>query len=958
MNDIEVCINKNDKNQKNRGDLLEKIAKEFLERLGYNVETNVRKTGVELDLLCKANVNSSKQIYVECKAYQEGNKIQANVIKNIVGIRGIRDYDEVWLIALSEFGQDAKGLKEEIQKNEKKSKHYTFYTPKEFLKALQNNGLIRNPDIPRQEIKKRIKSENEIGNHCLLIAEYGYFWAFEHKQGGKPKNIFITYANNGELVEDKDLLENLQNLDSSFSHLNFKFILDNANGYLYPNNIMINFKLNDNYLKSINDMGIKLTHPNKNELILTDIFCYQDLQNLQDINENNISIINSEKILTLGDYKKCIIFGEEVSGKTALLRMYQIKFNEKDLIPICVNAKDIKTSEYDKFENLLTKCLKKQYGEHNNLNIFIKNKKDSIILLIDDLEDLGIKKREYKSKFFEMLSSYFTNILIFSDISLEMEILTKREIRDELNNFKFYKIKEYGYKLRDAIIEKWLNIGAKETIKDNDLFDKKDKIAKIIDNLIGTKFIPTYPLYIVVLLQQIESGTSHNLSGSAYAEFYNYLINEAMGGAGIKPEELDFYHTYLSFVAYEFFIRGVREIEKSELENIHKKYCEEYHKRDFQEVYNKLIKTRLIKNICEVYSFGQNYIYYFYVAKYLSDNLERRNKADEIQKQINMLIERLYRIEFANIIIFFIHHSKARAESIIEQILNKAKNLFEGISAINFSKKELENINNLIDKDLEIAIKEDIKPEEYRKKELELKDEIDNNDTQNIKESREIARYDEELIDLDIFGKTNLSMKLMEIIGQIAKNYYGSLPKNEKMILLNEVISLGLSNLNFFVQQISEYQDFLIKEIDELNKKIDEGQSYKKKQNAEQIIFNFVIMICFGFIKKISTSISSEYLLDEINNLTDNNANLIIKNAVKLEFSNGLIKDKIKIINKYKEFDEDNNFVTKELLRIFVLEHLYKFDVKYDLKQSVCQSLNISLLKQKQILIIKSKDKK
>ncbi|WP_334084649.1 restriction endonuclease [Helicobacter typhlonius] len=954
MKMIQVCINKNDKNQKNRGDLLEKIAKEFLERLDYSVETEVRKTGMELDLLCKANANPSKQIYVECKAYQENNKIQADVIEKIVGIKTIKKYNEVWLIALSELGKDAKGLKEEIQEDKSESKHYTFYTPKEFLEALQNNKLICNPDIPQQEIKKRIESENTIGNHCLLITEYGYFWAFEHKQGGKPKNIFVAYANNGELVEEKDLLENLQNLDSSFSNLNFNFILDSTNAS-NSSSVITDFKLGSNYFKSINDIGIKLTHPNKNELTLSDIFCYQDLQNLQDINDNKVSVISSERILTLGNYKKCIIFGEEVSGKTALLRMYQIKFNENGLIPICINAKDIKTGEYDKFENLLIKYFKNQYGEYNELNTLIKNKKDSIVLLIDDLEDLGIKKREYKPPFFKMLSNHFENILIFSDDSVEMEILTKREIKDELDNFKLYKIKEYGYKLRDTIIEKWLNIGVKETISDNELFDKKDKITKVIDTLIGTKFIPTYPLYIVVLLQQIESGTSHNLSGSAYAEFYNYLINEAMGGAGIKPEELDFYHTYLSFIAYEFFIRGVREIDKLELENIHEKYCKEYHKRNFQEVYEKLIKARLIKNICEVYSFGQNYIYYFYVAKYLSDNSEKRSKTEEIQNQINMIIERLYRIEFANIIIFFIHHSKARAESIIEQILNKAKNLFQGISAINFSTKELENINKLIDKDLEIAIKEDTKPEEYRKKELEYKDEIDNK-IPSIKDNQEIVRYDEEVIDLDIFGKTNLSMKLMEIIGQIAKNYYGSLPKNEKMTLLNEVINLGLSNLNFFIQQINEYQDSLIKEIDELNKKTDNGQNYTREQNAKRIIFNFVVMMCFGFTKKISTSISSEYLFDEINNLDDNNANSIIKNAVKLEFSNGLHKDKL--IKKYEEFDKDNNSVAKELLRIFVLEHLYKFDVKYNLKQSVCQNLKISLSKQNQILIAKSKDKK
>ena len=70
---------------------------------------------MELDLLCKSNANISKKVYVECKAYQLDNKIQADAIKNIVGIRELENYEEVWLISLSEMGKEAKGLKEKIQ---------------------------------------------------------------------------------------------------------------------------------------------------------------------------------------------------------------------------------------------------------------------------------------------------------------------------------------------------------------------------------------------------------------------------------------------------------------------------------------------------------------------------------------------------------------------------------------------------------------------------------------------------------------------------------------------------------------------------------------------------------------------------------------------------------------------------------------------------------------------------
>lgn len=948
---IQVCVNKNDKNQKKRGDLLEKISKEFLEGLDYSVETEVKKTGMEVDLLCKANANPTKRIYVECKAYQINNKIQADVIKNIVGIRELENYEEVWLVALSELGKEAKGLKEKIQSGEK-SRFYTFYTQKEFLKALENNRLICNVEIPKSKIKSLIKSENEIGDFSLLITEYGYFWAIEHKKGGKSHNIFIAYASNGELVKEEELLSNLQELDSNYSDLNFKIILQISKNVNFTIN---DLKLNKEYLKTLNDIGMKLTHPHKNEIILSDIFCYPDLQSLQNINDDRITTISSEKLLLLykSEIKKYIIFGEEISGKTTLLRMLQIKFNEKGFLTLLINAENIKLGDYNQFERVLSKCFKEQYGLNNYMDFksILKNNSENFILLIDDFDELRIRQNKHKIKLINILNDNFKNIIILSDDSVEIEIMTKEDIRKELDGFSFYKIKEYGHKLRDVIIEKWVTLGVEQDIGDNDLFEKKDKITKIINNIIGTKFIQTYPFYIIVLLQQIESGTSFNLGGSAYAEFYNYIINESMGKTNIKPDELDFYHTYLSFVAYKFFIKGAKEVDKEYMEEIHEEYCLKYHKRDFNDVYHNLIKARIVKEASNMFSFGQNYIYYFYVAKYLSDNAERDNK---VREQIDMLIERLYRIEFANIIIFFVHHSKARAESIIDKIIEKAKSIFNNIKPTTMSKKELLGINKLIDESLKIAM-DSQNPKEYRDRELDIKDSI-NNGIEEIESDMQV-KYDEKIIDLDIFGKTNLSMKLMEIMGQIAKNYYGSLPKTKKMTLLNETINLGLTNLNFFIKDISEYKDMLIKEIEKLDKKIENKQINDKESSSKRTIFAFTLIVCFAFIKKISFSISSEYLSEEIKDIKDkdNNAALIIKNAINLESINGLRKNNI--IELYEKFEQDKNFIPKELLRIFVIEHLYKFDIKFDLKQSICKKLNIDIDTQNRILKNKWRNK-
>ncbi|OYZ24941.1 MAG: hypothetical protein B7Y23_07765 [Sulfurovum sp. 16-42-52] len=75
--------------------------------------------------------------------------------------------------------------------------------------------------------------------------------------------------------------------------------------------------------------------------------------------------------------------------------------------------------------------------------------------------------------------------------------------------------------------------------------------------------------------------------------------------------------------------------------------------------------------------------------------IKRLYVSEQIKEQIDKLIKRLYVSEFANIIIFLIHHSKTRAENIIDKILNEAKEIFNEISPATLSKDELSKINEL-----------------------------------------------------------------------------------------------------------------------------------------------------------------------------------------------------------------------------------------------------------------------
>ena len=69
--------------QNEQGNVLERTAVELLKIRGYKVQTQLRMTGVELDLLCHDDV-SGKTIYVECKAYNENN-LSSEEIYSLIG---------------------------------------------------------------------------------------------------------------------------------------------------------------------------------------------------------------------------------------------------------------------------------------------------------------------------------------------------------------------------------------------------------------------------------------------------------------------------------------------------------------------------------------------------------------------------------------------------------------------------------------------------------------------------------------------------------------------------------------------------------------------------------------------------------------------------------------------------------------------------------------------------------
>lgn len=202
---------------KERGDLLENLVKRLLLAQSYDVETEVRLTAVELDLLCCHTINK-KTIYVECKAYRDKN-IDANILKNLLGTLILKNYSEAWLITTSDFGKDAKGFIHEWKtKPQQDAEKLSFYGPQEIITSLINANVIQSPP------KSSLIEAHNLADQILLITPYGFFWATPILSGGIPTKVIFHHASNNQPVIDTALLDNIRKTDTTLNEL--EYILD------------------------------------------------------------------------------------------------------------------------------------------------------------------------------------------------------------------------------------------------------------------------------------------------------------------------------------------------------------------------------------------------------------------------------------------------------------------------------------------------------------------------------------------------------------------------------------------------------------------------------------------------------------------------------------------------------------------------------------------------------------
>lgn len=806
---------------------------------------------------------------------------------------------------------------------------------------------------------------NYLNNQIESISDF-VFLGHEHikkeyiKQCGKDKVVYIkgTALQENELKDisgfsfmiiDTDIREykkisysyqgDIYYSNTDTDWVNYTDIIENRSKKLKLKNQQINF---------LTDVGFNLTHPRKEKLSLLDIYVYPNLD-LISIDEkesttNDKPYINSKDLEIIDNSKNYIfILGDEKYGKTSLAKKMYLDYFNKEICPIYINGPEIKSKDCNNIESLIEKVLLYQY-ENDMLEYFKQLDNNKKVIIIDDFDKISISSK-LKCRLITNLSKRYPNVIIFANTLFDFEELLDDHSEMLINTmFEQYRIKSFGYKLKDQLIHRWNLIGQEDIYDDEDLIIEDEKTLKNMNTIIGNNYIPSVPFYLLIIIQSLELGNEHNFKDSAYGYYYEYLILQTLNKISDIQGDIDAFRNFIIMLSREFYVKSVNKISQEDLYTFHEEFCEEYRISrtfenfiNFNSFINDICEANILKERYGMYEFSYKYIYYYCIGKYFAENIFK----EDIKSEFSKLISKLYIEENANIVMFTIHHTKN--EFILNELIDKCRQIFADHKFVKLE-NDIDFINQLqceLPK-LTIGRIDIVKEREKRLDNLDKSFESSNSAELEVASTTEYET-DEGNKAINKINELNFAFKLMEILGQVLKNYWGSLPGTIRMEIGKELYLVGFRSLRevyeIFKESKSNLAYIINKHFEEKN--IIDPEIREKK--TKRMLFMFISFFTSSYIYKIASCIGDDKLYETFNDIEkvlNVNSIKLVNLAIKLEYFNDSFP--YSYVEKLIELNK-NNILPDFLIKHMVRKYLYMYKTSLSDRNKIANLVMISL---------------
>lgn len=696
-------------------------------------------------------------------------------------------------------------------------------------------------------------------------------------------------------------------------------------------NTEIKPRITDSYKKYIDDLDVKYGHPNSEALKFDDLFIYPELKPRKKDLDSFPPNIASEKLLDYSD--KTIVFGDEQSGKTTLIKkLFSIAFSRGDL-PILIDAASIKSFDFDR---CLSKLISSTY-ENISREYFFNH--PNRICFIDNISTLSLNKRA-KDNLLSKINFYFDKVILLADDIFGFVTSDYAE----LDNYQELEILPFSHVSRSKLIEKWVLLELPEDTDDQTIWHRIDSLKVHVNGLVRKNIVPAKPIYVLMFLASFEATRTQKFELTSYGHCYQYLIYQELDKVKVKPDELETYINILSELGGTLLNSQGTTLNETQLDIFFEEYSNKYLPVNRAKIVKDLIESNILIDSETGLMFRYRYSFYFFAAKNLADCLHQRNNS---QDKIQNLVDRIHLEEAGNIILFLTHHSKD--PWILDQILYSVMELFTGEEELTLQENSLSFLQGFVAKIPDLVIENRDAKQERLNNDIE-KDAIESRDSEE--------KLDNESVDEDgveLINNIKRVFRATEVCGQILRNRLGSLDRDSLESIYEESLSASL-RLVSIILKLSDYaREESIRRIEYFLENNPEFSDDKIVNSVESFFLGLNYDIILGMLNRIAHSLGSEKgreIYTKVTKYLDTPALDLIQEIIELQFEKNL--DIRKIENLYKKFAK--NPICRRLLKQIVIQYCYLHDINYRERQKLASRLNISLQTQHSMMLASHKN--
>lgn len=666
--------------------------------------------------------------------------------------------------------------------------------------------------------------------------------------------------------------------------------------------------------KDLSDLGVALRVGGRADIALEDLFVFPDLEASPEDGDEATTVQGDALIQAAVSKHGFVLQGDERSGRTSLLKHLYRRMFERNIVPLLVPAHRLTRATDDEIESLLDRLVEQQYGR--SADQYLQLPLSERALLVDDFDEVPIRSEKARQQLLSRLRSRCgILVLSVSDVFDATYLSDERDTKSSYEDLPKYRVLPFGHLSRAKLIRRWVTLDADEFLSSEDRIRRFDEAVKYVNFVMQWNVVPCYPIYLLTLLQAQKTTSPDSFKDSGLGYYYQFLISDAMLGAGVAREKLTDVMQYCTQLAWWFNELGRSYSSMDELERFNDTFTEQWIRLDYKAIFSILVKSRIVKISGSVIEFRYSYIHYFFIAKYLSENFD----SEEVRKFVSVAAEQLYVRSKANILVFLTHFSN-RPE-VIAGIVNTLNAQFEDLPIAQFALRE-ESVEDLL-RQLPNVVYGGGNPEENREEEARQRDELTGDMSDGFAEQPE----SEDVLSLP--ARMTVVFKSVEILGQILRTQASRLQRPRREALVRDMLNGPLRSLEMFYSALREGPDVLVADFE--SRLAEDGgaqTSDDRRALAQRVVGALVLAVTFAFIRKAAEAVGAEAIEDDLRVVAHADGNIgykLVRIAAILDGQRPLPRVEIEEIRRASA----GSLIVDRVLQVLVVYHMYMFKTSY-----------------------------